>query len=156
MVSSNCVMKIGETAVLVIFIVIYVNLCDCELSPVPWAIVCIHSENCIFINVIVFYFVFSAVFIGEGQSLTISFTFWPYICKFVKINSKLLNTYENINVCAFVFFHTILTVAQSTQMTIIQFYLSANSVYLVIYILCVTPGGVLSTPQGRILSLSTQ
>ena len=47
------------------------------------AIVCIYSENCIFINVIVFYFVFPAVFIGEGQNFTISFTFWPYICYFV-------------------------------------------------------------------------
>ena len=35
------------------------------------AIICIYNENCIFINVIVFYFVFSAVFIGEGQNLTI-------------------------------------------------------------------------------------
>ena len=52
----------------------------------PWAqgvILCIHIENYIFINVIVFYFVFSAVFIGEGQNLTISFTLWLYICKFV-------------------------------------------------------------------------
>ena len=39
--------------------------------------VCI--KNCIFISVIVFYFAFSAVFIGEGQNLTISFTFWLYI-----------------------------------------------------------------------------
>ena len=41
-------------------------------------------------------------------------------------------------------------------MTIIQFYLSANSVYLVIYTLCTSPGDVLSTPYGRNLSLSTQ
>ena len=40
----------------------------------------VYSENCIFINVIVFYFVFSAVFIGKGQDLTILFIFWPYIC----------------------------------------------------------------------------
>ena len=58
----------------------------------------------------------------------------------MQINSKLLNTYENINVYAFVFFHTILTVAQNTQMAIIQFYLSANSVYLVIYTICASPG----------------
>ena len=44
------------------------------------AIICIYNENCIFISVIVFYFVFSAVFIKEGQNLTISFTFWLYIC----------------------------------------------------------------------------
>ena len=31
-------------------------------------------------------------------------------------------------------------------MTIIQFYLSANIVYLVVYTLCITAGGVLSTP----------
>ena len=43
-------------------------------------IIDIYIENCIFISVIVFYFVFSAVFIGEGQNLTISFTFWLYIC----------------------------------------------------------------------------
>ena len=43
----------------------------------------VYNENCIFINVIVFYFVFSAVFIGEGQYLTNYFTFWLYICKFV-------------------------------------------------------------------------
>ena len=40
----------------------------------------VYIENCIFISVIVFYIVFSAVFIGEGQNLTISFTFWLYIC----------------------------------------------------------------------------
>ena len=39
-----------------------------------------YIENCICISVIVFYFVFSAVFIGEGQNLTISFNFWLYIC----------------------------------------------------------------------------
>ena len=39
----------------------------------------INNDNCIFPNVIVFYFVFSAVFIGEGQNLTIYFTFWPYV-----------------------------------------------------------------------------
>ena len=39
----------------------------------------IYNENCIFPNVIVFYFVFSAVFIGEGQNLTIYFTFWSYV-----------------------------------------------------------------------------
>ena len=46
------------------------------------AIICIHSENYVFINVIVFYFVFSAVFIGEGQNLAISFTFWLCVSKF--------------------------------------------------------------------------
>ena len=43
-------------------------------------ILCVYNENCIFINVIVFYFVFSAVFIGEGQNLTNCFTFWLYVC----------------------------------------------------------------------------
>ena len=35
LVSPNSVMKIRETAVLIIFNVIYVNVCDCELSPNP-------------------------------------------------------------------------------------------------------------------------
>ena len=35
-------------------------------------------------------------------------------------------------------------------------YLSANSVYLIIYTICITPRGVLSIPYGRTLSLSTQ
>ena len=48
---------------LVIFNIIYVNLCDCKLSPSPggnyrYA----HIENCIYINVIVFYFENPAVF----------------------------------------------------------------------------------------------
>ena len=42
-------------------------------------ILCDYNENCIFLNVIVFYFVFSAVFIGEWQNLTNYFTFWPYV-----------------------------------------------------------------------------
>ena len=50
---------------------------------VQGTILCICNENCICINVIVFYFVFSAVFIGEGQNLTNYFTFWLYVCKFV-------------------------------------------------------------------------
>ena len=45
--------------------------------------ICIQNENCIFINVIVFYFIFSAVFIGKGQNLTNYFTFWLYVCNFV-------------------------------------------------------------------------
>ena len=48
--------------------------------PAHGTIIDVYIENCIFLNVIVFYFVFSAVFIGEGQNLTISFTFWLYIC----------------------------------------------------------------------------
>ena len=63
-------------------------------------IICVYNENCIFINVIVFYFVFSAVFIGEGQNLTNYIPFWLYVCTFV-------------------FFHTILTVAQNTRMSFI-------------------------------------
>ena len=43
------------------------------------AIIHVYNENCIFINVIVLYFVFSAVSIGEGQNLTNYFTFWLYI-----------------------------------------------------------------------------
>ena len=55
---------------------IYVIVC-CPQSQ--GAILCDYYENCIFPNVIVFYFVFSAVFIGEGLNLTIYFTFWPYV-----------------------------------------------------------------------------
>ena len=40
----------------------------------------VHNGNCMFINVIVFYFVFPAVFIGEGQNLTNYFTFLLYVC----------------------------------------------------------------------------
>ena len=58
--------KLGKTAVLVIFMLIYVNLCNGRLSPSQRTIICIYYEYCIYINVIVFYFVFSAVFIGEG------------------------------------------------------------------------------------------
>ena len=39
------------------------------------AILCDYNENCIFINVIVFYFVFSAVIIGEGQKFNKLFHF---------------------------------------------------------------------------------
>ena len=45
-------------------------------------ILCVYNENCININVIVFYFVFSVVFIGEGQNLTNYFTFWLYVSLF--------------------------------------------------------------------------
>ena len=41
---------------------------------------CVYYEISIIINVNVFYFVFSAVFIGEGQNLTKYFTLWLYIC----------------------------------------------------------------------------
>ena len=58
---------------------------DGELFPSQRTILCIYNENCILINVIVFYFVFSAVFVGEGQNLTNYFTFWLYVCKFCLI-----------------------------------------------------------------------
>ena len=41
---------------------------------------CVYYVICIIISVNVFYFVFSAVFIGEGQNLTKYFTFWLYMC----------------------------------------------------------------------------
>ena len=59
---------------------IYVNLCDSKLSPGSGTSLCVYYEICIIINVNVFYFVFSAVFIGEGQNLTKYFTLWLYIC----------------------------------------------------------------------------
>ena len=71
--------KFGKTAVLVIFMLIYVNLCNGGCPQAQRTILCIYYENCININVIVFYFVFSAVFIGEGQNLTNYFTFWLYV-----------------------------------------------------------------------------
>ena len=40
-----------------------------------WTILDVYNENCIFINVIVFYFIFSAVFIGEGQNVNNLFHF---------------------------------------------------------------------------------
>ena len=43
-------------------------------------IIDVYIENCIYISVIVFYFVFSVIFIGERQNLTISFTFCLYTC----------------------------------------------------------------------------
>ena len=51
---------------------IYANV---SCPQVYGTIIDVYIENCIFISVIVFYFVFSALFIGEGQNLTISFTF---------------------------------------------------------------------------------
>ena len=70
----------GKTSVLVIFIIIYTNLCDCLLSPSPGAIICNCMMICIYIHVIVFYFVFSAIFIGVGQNLTNLITFWLHVC----------------------------------------------------------------------------
>ena len=55
-------------------------LCNLCCAQAQGTIIDIYIENFIFISVIVFYFVFSAVFIGEGQNLTISFAFWHYIC----------------------------------------------------------------------------
>ena len=75
--------KLGKTAVLVIFMLIYDNICDCELSLSHETILDVYNENCKIINVIVFYFVFSAVLNGEGLNLTNYFTFWLYVCKFV-------------------------------------------------------------------------
>ena len=49
-------------------------------------IIDVHIENCIFINVIVVYFVFSAVFIGEGQNLTVISLFgliYISLCKLI-------------------------------------------------------------------------
>ena len=70
--------KLGKTAVPVIFMLIYVII---SCPKVQGAIICDYNdENCMFLNVIVFYFVFSAFFIGEGPNLTNYFTFWLYVC----------------------------------------------------------------------------
>ena len=58
-----------------------------------------------------------------------------------------------MNICAFVFSHSIHTVAQNTQMTIIQFYLNANSVYVVIYTICTSPEGCFVHPLGEVTLL---
>ena len=66
---------------LVIFNVIYDNLCDCLLFQGQGAIICIYIVICMYNSVIVFLFLyFKLFFIGERQNLTISFTFWLYIC----------------------------------------------------------------------------
>ena len=110
------------------------------------AIICICIVICIYISVIVFYYVFSAVFIGVGLNLAIVITFGLYICYFVYLNSKLLNSYENINVYAFVFFHTILTVEQNTWMAYYTILPECYSIYLVIFIICTSPEGCFIHP----------
>ena len=93
------------------------------VSCPPWAgdnFLCMFNEICIIINVNVFYFVFSAVFIGEGQKFKQNISLFGFIyVNLFYFDSKLLNTIENLNVFAFVFFHTILTVAQNTRMSLI-------------------------------------
>ena len=42
-------------------------------------ILVVYIENCIFINIIVFYFVFSAVFIGEGQNVTTFLSLFGFV-----------------------------------------------------------------------------
>ena len=49
------------------FMIIYVIVCCPQAHG---AIICIYIVICMYISVIVFYFVFPAVFIGEGQNLT--------------------------------------------------------------------------------------
>ena len=66
---------------LVIFYVIYVNLCNCELFPNTWDnYIYVYIENCIFISVIVFYFcIFSSFYWGRAKFNNF-FHFWLYIC----------------------------------------------------------------------------
>ena len=49
----------------------------------------------------------------------------------------------------FVFFHTILTVAQNTQMAYYTILPEHYNVYLVIFPICISPGGVLYTSKGE-------
>ena len=55
----------------------------------------------------------------------------------------------NINVFAFVFFHTILTVAQNTQIAYLTIIPECYIVYLVMFPICASPGGVLYTLRGN-------
>ena len=71
---------LGKTAVLVILIIIHANLCDYLVSPIPWGNNLHLYIDCICIYIIVFYFVFSAVFIGVGQNLINLIAFWLYVC----------------------------------------------------------------------------
>ena len=55
-----------------------------------------------------------------------------------------------------VFFHTILTVAQNTWMAPLSIIPECYSVYLNIFPICTSPGGVLITPRVIILKVSIQ
>ena len=57
--SKLCHIKLGKTAVLVIFMLIYAMV---SCPQAQGTILCSYNENCIFINVIVFYFVFFSCF----------------------------------------------------------------------------------------------
>ena len=56
--------------------------------------------NCIytFINLMHIYFVFTAIFMGIGLNSTNKHLFWLLLYSFFCKNSKLCNTYENVNV----------------------------------------------------------
>ena len=113
------------------------------------AIICVCIVNCNCIYIIVFYFVFSAVFIEVGQYLPNFIAFWLYVWSFVYVNSKLFNTSYNINVFVFVIFHTTLTVAQNTQIAYLTIIPECYIVYLVVFPSCASPGSVLSTLEGE-------
>ena len=55
-------------------------------------ILCVYNENCIFVNVIVFNFVFSAVFIGEGQNLTNCVEAWYSLEQYIGLKEDKLSS----------------------------------------------------------------
>ena len=113
---------------------------------------CMYYVICIIISVNVFYFVFSAVFIGEGQNLTKYFTFWLYvlICLFwfqiIKYNWK----FKCICICILSYY----TYSGTEYSDVLNIeYLSAKHVYLDFYTICITPGGCFVHPLGVVTLL---
>ena len=60
--------------------IIYVTVC---FPQVQGAIICICILNCIYMSLIVFNFVFSAILMGVGLNLTAMHLFWFSLCSFV-------------------------------------------------------------------------
>ena len=138
--------QLGYQLFLVIFIIIYVNLCNYMLSQVQGTIIfiCIKNFICIYINLILF-----CIFSCSGGDRA-TFNKYAFILALYMFTSLLklefIQYILKYKCILFVFFYTILTVPQNTWIVHLPIKPECYSVYLVIFPVCTSSGMCFSTP----------
>ena len=133
--------------------IIYAIVC-CPQVQGTSIFICILNCICIYINCILFC-IFS-YFIGDRvkfNKYAFIVALYMFICLLKFKNIQYMLKY---NVFLFVFFHTILTVAQNTWMAHLSIISECYSVYLVIFPICTSLGDALSTPGMFIFKVCMQ
>ena len=139
---------LGKTADLVILIIIYVNLCNYLLSPSPGGTnLCLYIDLHLYLYNCILFCIFRCFYWVRAKCNKFD-CIWT-LCMFICLcKFEIIQYILRYKCICIVFFHTILTVAQNTQIAYLSIIPECYIVYLVVFPYVSPLGGVCTPLRG--------